>query len=207
MMKKYLVLVVAMLLVASVAYAGTIVGSKHDMRGYVSGEGTTQVCVFCHVPHNGNTTTGGPLWNHTDTGSTFGVYTSATLNGTTSQPAGISRACLSCHDGTVAVNSLLTAPKDGSAGTLISISGAALLGTDLSNDHPVSITYRDDQDSGLRAKTSSQVVGPSWTAQLFGSTPYTVECASCHAVHDPTVTPFLRVANTNSQMCTTCHLK
>jgi len=206
MMKKSLLLVIAMLLIAGVAFGATIVSSKHDMRSYVSGETTTQVCVFCHVPHNANTSLG-PLWNHTDTAATFGVYTSSTLNGAMGQPAGVSRACLSCHDGTVAVNSLIQAPKDGTAGTLISISGAALLGTDLSNDHPVSITYRDDLDTGLRAKTTSTVAGPSWTAQLYGSTPYTVECASCHAVHDPTVTPFLRIANTNSQMCTTCHLK
>jgi predicted CXXCH cytochrome family protein len=208
MMKKYLVLVVAMLLVASVAYAG-IVGSKHDMRSYVSGEGTTQVCVFCHVPHNAVTTSTAPLWNHTDTSTaSFGVYTSATISGATSQPAGVSRACLSCHDGTVAVNSLVQAPSDGNAGTLRTLTGTALVGTDLSNDHPVSITYRNDLDSGLRAPTGTTVVNGAVTAQLYGTaSPYTVECASCHLVHDPTNTPFLRVANTNSQLCTACHLK
>ena len=208
-MKKALLLVIAILLVAGAAYgAGTIVGSKHDIRGYVTGETTTQVCVFCHVPHNAATSWGGPLWNHANTASTFGLYTSATLQGATSQPSGVSRACLSCHDGTVAVNSLINAPKDGTVGTLISMTGTALLGTDLTNDHPVSITYRQDLDSGLRANTGATVPGPAFTAQLYGTaSPYTVECASCHAVHDPTNTPFLRIANTNSQLCTTCHLK
>lgn len=208
-MKKALLLVIAMLLVAGAAYgAGTIVGSKHDVRGYITGETTTQVCVFCHVPHNAATSWGGPLWNHANTASTFGLYQSATLNGTTSQPSGVSRACLSCHDGTVAVNSLINAPADGSVGTLISMTGTALLGTDLTNDHPVSITYRQDLDSGLRANTGATVPGPAFTAQLYGTvSPYTVECASCHAVHDPTNVPFLRIANNNSQLCTTCHLK
>lgn len=209
-MKKALLLVIAILLVAGAAYgAGTIVGSKHDIRGAIADETTTQVCVFCHVPHNAATSWGGPLWNHTDTASTFGLYQSATLQGATSQPSGVSRACLSCHDGTVAINSLINAPKDGTAGTLTTMAaGPARLGTDLTNDHPVSITYRQDLDSGLRANTGATVPGTAWTAQLYGTaSPYTVECASCHAVHDPTNVPFLRIANTASQMCTTCHLK
>lgn len=196
-----------MLLVAGAAYgAGTIVGSDHDMRGYLTDETTTQVCVFCHVPHNAATSWGGPLWNHANTAATFKIYTSPTLDGATSQPSGVTRACLSCHDGTIAVNSLINAPKDGGVGTLTTMTGSAVLGTDLSNDHPVSITYRPDLDSSLRLNVGATVPGPAWTAQLYGTaSPYTVECASCHAVHDPTNSPFLRIANTTSQMCTTCH--
>jgi len=208
-MKKALLLVIAILLVAGAAYGAGIVGSKHDIRGYVTGETTTQVCVFCHVPHNAATSWGGPFWNRANTAATFKIYTSPTLDGATSQPSGVSRACLSCHDGTVAVNSLINAPKDGTAGTLTSMAaGPALLGTDLSNDHPVTITYRPDLDKSLRLNVGATVPGPVWTAQLYGTaSPYTVECASCHAVHDPTNTPFLRIANTTSQLCTTCHVK
>ncbi len=210
-MKKSLLLVIAVLLIAGVAYgAGTIVNSKHDMRGFITDETTTQVCVFCHVPHNASTVTAAPLWNHTDTAATFGLYASATLQGATSQPAGVSKACLSCHDGTIAVNSLLNQPMDGTRGTLVSLTSTsgAYLGTDLTNDHPVSITYRSDLDNGLRANSSATVPGPAYTAQLYGTaSPYTVECASCHSVHDPTYTPFLRTTNNNSQLCTTCHLK
>jgi predicted CXXCH cytochrome family protein len=34
-----------------------------------------------------------------------------------------------------------------------------------------------------------------------------VECPTCHAVHDPTNTPFLRTANGGSTLCLKCHDK
>jgi len=33
-----------------------------------------------------------------------------------------------------------------------------------------------------------------------------VQCGSCHNVHNNTNTPFLRISNVNSALCTTCHL-
>lgn len=80
---------------------------------------TTEVCVFCHTPHGGRTDVGGgaaPLWNRTLTNSTgYNMYTSPNfdnLNGQ-NQPKGVSLACLSCHDGTVAFDSLINLPGSG----------------------------------------------------------------------------------------------
>ena len=66
---------------------------------------TTEVCVFCHTPHGG--TADAPLWNRAmATPGTYTPYTSSTLDTTVGQPDGISLACLSCHDGTIALDAL-----------------------------------------------------------------------------------------------------
>ena len=52
------------------------------------------------------------------------------------QPDGVSLLCLSCHDGTVALDAYGGDP--GNAGT---IGDQFDLGTDLNNDHPISIVY------------------------------------------------------------------
>jgi hypothetical protein len=83
-----------------------------------------EICVFCHTPHGGQQQltgqTGGapaPLWNRAlPDGTTFITYSSPNFDakGTTAgTPKGVSLACLSCHDGTVAFDSLINAPGSG----------------------------------------------------------------------------------------------
>ncbi len=222
-MKKILVLMVMFLLIAGTSFAATIVGSDHDMRQHITDEpADAEVCLYCHYPHNADTTAA-PLWNKSYTGSVFSPYTSTTLNGTVDLTGtNVTRACMTCHDGTLSVAQVTfpaVSPPVGTTGdgvvlgigTLQIISAAGNLGTDLSNDHPVGVTYLSSgvgSDPALRAETGSQVAGPTITVQLFGAaSPYTVECASCHDVHDPTYTPFLVGDNTGSDLCLTCHLK
>jgi len=79
---------------------------------------TAEVCVFCHTPHGANLLAPGatPLWNRTvPNGSTvYVIYGSPNFDGTNSgQPQGVSLACLSCHDGTIALDSLINMPGSG----------------------------------------------------------------------------------------------
>lgn len=220
-MKRLLCLSMALLLsICGVSYALSVVGSKHDMRTWLADETTTQVCVFCHAPHGGSGVA--PLWNHTLSNATYTLYTGVDIQGQISQPQGVSRACLSCHDGTVAINSVYVLPRDGGVGTAgyagrslfmnpnddgDITKGGSYIGTDLSKkNHPVSITYRPDLDPKLRQNQGNEVINGSVRLPLYGDvTPYTVECGSCHNVHDPANVPFLRVVNTNDQLCMTCH--
>ncbi|VAX10954.1 Cytochrome c family protein [hydrothermal vent metagenome] len=98
--------------------AGTIVGSKHDLSssGYYAVDGAaagvtmqTEICVFCHTPHNanvdldmvgGNDAIPAPLWNRSLTSAGgFTPYTSNTMNATcAATPSPVSLVCLSCHD-------------------------------------------------------------------------------------------------------------
>lgn len=72
----------------------------------------SQVCIFCHSPHNASPAS--PLWNKaslTGAATAYRMYTSSpTLTLTTrasSLPAGSpSLLCLSCHDGKTAINVL-----------------------------------------------------------------------------------------------------
>lgn len=191
----------ALLLLAATPSISQITGTPHDFSG--RGWGTTQICVFCHTPHNGATGLEAPLWNHALTISTFTLYTNTVSStfqgGPATQPGGVSKLCLSCHDGTVAIDSFGTR-----TGTT-NMTGTRNLGTNLSNDHPISFTYDlalATLDGGLvtPASASSVVAGiPLYNAK--------VECASCHNVHSNTNGSFLRASNASSALCLKCHIK
>lgn len=209
-MKRTVLIAVALLVVATAASAQlSVVGSKHDLSS--TGNTTfrsnniTQVCVFCHTPHQPTGVTTDPLWNHTlSTVSTYGVYASDTLNASPTELGGgssVSNLCMSCHDGTIGLGSLYNDPNDGGtpSNSATLISGAGLLGTDLTNDHPVNFTY----NSAL-ATEDGDLVDPPPADLLFGGT---VQCASCHDPHDNNFSPFLVVSNDQSALCLDCHEK
>ena len=78
--------------------------------------GTSEVCIFCHTPHGANIDVVGqaPLWNRRTPAEGFDPYTAPNLEqGTADQPRGISLACLSCHDGTIALDAIINAPGSG----------------------------------------------------------------------------------------------
>jgi predicted CXXCH cytochrome family protein len=194
-------LVVAAALVAlpTAAFAQGISGTSHDLS---AGAGGGEICVVCHVPHDALAVAEAPLWNHTATVASFTMYDSLTMDAADpAGPGGISLLCLSCHDGSVALDAL-----GGAAGAGGSIPAASQVGTDLSYDHPISIDYNSG-DTGLNAdSTVVPALGGATIAvgMLFGGD---VECASCHDPHDATNPPFLVMANTGSALCLTCHNK
>lgn len=178
-----------------------ISGSAHDFsRANWSGG---QICLPCHAPHDGVNVANAPLWNHEVSTATYTLYSSPTLDAVPGQPSGASKLCLSCHDGTVAVDSF-----GGRTGN-ITLSGS--VGTDLSDDHPISFAYDAAlaaADGGLYDPTVrlSGVPGTSGTIDqdmLFAGS---LECASCHDVHNANDTDDLLVkSNDGSALCLTCH--
>ncbi len=215
----------------------SVVNTKHNLSAggtaYSAGAATTytQVCKFCHSPHGANVADKQlvPLWGHANTTQLFTMYASnpnQTLKTTAidSQPSGPSLACLSCHDGTVAVNARYTygdatAPrwtygnmndtnasviadfdvttdaKGNKMGTLKhSIAGETK--NDLSTVHPIAIKY----DTTANTQLVANPVG----VKLFNGK---VQCASCHDAHGTTNSMFLRVSSTNSALCLACHVK
>ncbi len=97
--------------------------TKHNLAANVDirSSGTTEVCVFCHTPHGGRTDVAGggaPLWNRAIPPNTgFSNYDSPNFDddrgGEVAGPKGVSLACLSCHDGTIALDALINAPGSG----------------------------------------------------------------------------------------------
>lgn len=218
-MKKLFVVLLALSLVggfSAALYAG-IAGSVHDFssEGFSGG----RICIVCHAPHNADTSvTDAPLWNHEVTTATYTIYSSPSFDGSTTigQPSGSSKLCLSCHDGTVAVDSF-----GGATGTDY-ISGPANIGTDLSDDHPISFVY----DTAL-ATADGALGDPSTAIVTVGSGSFTqtgtiqdvllladkLECAACHAVHNDFVVggiggdPLLKISKLGSELCFACHVK
>lgn len=94
-------------------------------------------------------------------------------------------------------------------------------GTDLTNDHPISVPY--DTAQGQSAGRLNPRAGIDPRIKFFGAS-YKVECSSCHDPHvdygygidripsgsptgDTTLTPFLRMSNAGSSLCLACHNK
>ncbi len=154
-----------------------------------------EICVFCHTPHN--TVPTAPLWNHLPTAAaTYTPYDSSTLVATPGQPTGKSRLCLACHDGTVALGALKNAPADNDmAATLLT--GDARLGTDLSDDHPISFDYVAAAAGELADPAGIDL--PLEASQL--------QCTTCHDPHEKDLVPFLHKTTANGVLCTTCHVR
>ena len=178
-------------------------------------------------------------------------------------------SCLSCHDGTVAIDSIINMPGTGGydvgqetaqnnqflngwdnpsgpdASTHMTLSqciichtydpdspltaGAddfrvALIGTDLTNDHPIGIEYGSNAEFNPPTATRGTISffdgngngrpdGDEIRMYDTGDGPE-IECASCHDPHgvpsggsgsllEPT---FLRTDNAGSKVCLTCHV-
>ena len=258
-----------LLLIAGVANSQGVAGSPHDLTG-TPGVTTQETCVFCHTPHGSDTLAPVPLWNKSlpsglgyDRYSTLGTIS---LDGTEHSEVGsVSLACLSCHDGVQAVDSVInapgrgtgTSPLGGGTGTLIGtlpVNNLAEIGEDLTDDHPISIQYGGGGVNATSHATDGAFGGvlgdpdfvapvratinanAAWWVDSPGGTAarektdmilYTraqtgldggvdqpwVECGSCHDPHNSSTfaanesVAFLRIQNTASQICTTCHTK
>jgi len=165
------------------------------MRGDSKGVG---VCIFCHTPHNARPTSG--LWNRDLPAVSYKLYESSTLQAQVSQPNGSSRLCLSCHDGIVALSNMRVAPISGQVAAMGPLSGTASLGTDLSNDHPISFIY----NSAL-ALRAGDLVDPETLPQTAPlDNERQLQCSSCHDPHLNRPN-FLRIDDRFGADCTVCH--
>ena len=200
--------------------AGSIVNTPHNLStsgpGPIRATTETQVCLFCHTPHNSNPA--GPLWNHQlSSGVTYLKYTSPTLDAYSSQasapdPNGASKLCLSCHDGTVALGAVgkTVIPLAGGKTTLVR-GDRGFLGTDLSRTHPISFVVTDQLIAINNAKDAPLNTLASMKAdpQVHLDGADRVQCTACHDAHsdDNFATSGVHFYNKPSRAaaCTVCH--
>lgn len=217
----------------------SIINTKHNMSvtgpGGIKATTETEICVFCHIPHNAQP--GRPLWNHDMPGSAYTMYTSEYLHragytvptglgATLSQPGFLSRQCLSCHDGTIAVGAVYMVRGTILGDSLIAMSGvtgsgtipttaAGYIGTNLMAHHPVGIEYNSTItiNFGSGSRTMELLSSPTSPLKLYaiGVSNY-VECSSCHDPHLENqkflrVTTGANLAAKISTTCTSCHSK
>lgn len=197
-----------LLLISLPTVAQGIVDSKHNLTqsgpGMIKARPRNQeeLCIFCHTPHQ---VRGKPRpvlfgWNRAESNATYTTYESSTMYATVGQPTGASKLCLSCHDGTIALGSILSQPNP------IPFQGdwensPANLGTNLSDDHPISFKY----DSALAAANGELVDPSTLTGNIKLDSANEVQCTSCHDAHDDSNGMFLVVADPVRELCIACH--
>lgn len=179
-----------------------LLDSKHNLSA--SGPGsyktteTEQPCVFCHTPHRAAGSRA--LWNRDAAPVTYQLYESSTLAARPGQPTGSSRLCLSCHDGLTAMGSLRVPPRSGRP-PVGPLGGAGALGTDLSDDHPVSFVY----DSRLAAEQTELADPASLPSELPLDRAGQLQCTTCHDPHENQHRKFLRMEDRGGALCVSCH--
>ncbi len=186
-----------------------ITGSAHDFS-YLNPE--QKLCISCHTPHGADTSAvQAPLWNREIPSRTYFVYSSPSLDATMDQPSAASKLCLSCHDGSLAVDLY-----GGNIGTRYIRDSEAIAGDfdELRSDHPISFLYDDAlaaEDGELYPPTTTSS-GLGRTIQLDLLIEDQLECSSCHDVHNgPAAVAvddnLLVITQRESRLCLTCHNK
>jgi len=241
--KSILVVICIFFAAITTAVGGTILGTKHDFTGLNKRAGVVAMptvafsdygtpCVYCHIPpdsENRDSAAQGGIegWNRfVPATNSYNLYDSRTLENKVKAPSPISLLCLSCHDGTMAVDMTVFKPNgwrsSEDAALHLRINGADDLmscgkchngyrahniaikhiGTDLTNDHPISMNYAGTNDKDPDFRNPDGPYGFDNGVKLYEDK---VECASCHNVHNPDVDLLLRTRA--SRLCETCHIK
>ncbi len=169
-----------------------------------------------------------PLWNHTlDIPLAYTMYqngpgapqvgphaSQAIQNGMV--PGSSSLLCLSCHDGSIAVNSYGNTwqPLSSQSVGTNTIFDGYIVGKDayLGNHHPIGFSYDLAQadDTELRPADDAIMGGAGLVRDhLYGVGSELVECGTCHSVHNKGNTGeyLLWRSDARSRMCLTCHDK
>jgi hypothetical protein len=199
---------------AAAAKIADIANTKHNLS--ITGPGTvkstteSQICVFCHTPHQAENIPNAPLWNRKLSSATYdatNTYRSSSIEASLTElakgPGGLSRLCLSCHDGTMAIGNVnvangkasqsLPLTGTGAGGTMAPGAGIGTgftrnLGVDMTNDHPISFTYDGTiaaADGELRAPDGA-VVGTRVRGTSKPTLPLEngqMQCTTCHDPH------------------------
>ena len=183
---------------AALVFAGTATAGITNTKHYLGAGGpgpnnaaaadNGEICIFCHTPHGGDTGAAVPLWNKvlsTATYQTYDTLGTSTLDAGITTIGSVTIACLTCHDGTQALDNILNdsgsggydatgggagglgytwTSTDGSLNTATGTFQNSVddggnnifeIGTDLRNDHPVSVQY------GGGGVSSTATAGPT----------------------------------------------
>lgn len=201
-----------------------------------AGVNSTQICVYCHAPHGAIKSIPLWNRNNPDP-TTFILYSGINMQsrqfatGFTSDSTSL--FCMSCHDGQTQMDNVhnqganIRANLSGGTGLPLVgglVQGNPALGTDLSLTHPVNfpVPTANNAQNDLWVGSGSYMGGSGPAGNVFplykatsdgGSmspdrtSDRSLECGSCHAVHDSLNSPFLRYTLSGSQLCLGCHNK
>lgn len=211
---------VAVCMIANASF-GSISGSAHDF-GSMSWS-KNQICLPCHTPHNAilkdadGKALAGPLWNHTLSTATYTLYVDeATGQGVTGAVDQNSKLCLSCHDGTVALDSF-----GGLTGNQQMTNSKMVFGSDLSNDHPIGeAAIWPNPNPSYMVDPALRAAAGIMPLRYMSDGRQAVGCTSCHEPHNRKNTEHMLWVNNSgaattvdgrsvsgSVLCLNCHKK
>lgn len=180
-----------------------------DIANQVNGSwvaGTYTLCSFCHIAHKfkaegGSGTPGELLWNHKLSTAQYTAYsshynsmpggsTTPLSNGDTSNPSVL---CLSCHDGTVAINENYSDINNAKLGDVMIQEQYTIDPGDIMRTHPINFSY----DATLATKdgtikvplnitnTNTPSVDAGGEIRLWNtaSVQNSMQCSTCHEPH------------------------
>ena len=171
-------------------------------RAPIKAANEKQVCIFCHTPHNAVPMQ--PLWNRNMPVSAYRVYSSSSLVSAPGQPTGSSKLCLSCHDGTIALGSILSrtirhrCPTASPPCRREQPIWAPILPAIIRFPSPMTPPWPPRTRRADRSRHLPPQVKLDSNKQL--------QCTTCHDAHDDTLGNFLVMDNSNSQLCNSCHI-
>lgn len=224
----------------SAVSAEKILGSKHDLTslnrragveamGGVAFSDYGDACIYCHIPdeRGSDPLKPGqiPNWNRFKTNfDSYTIYSGRTFESKPSQPGDISLLCLSCHDGTMAVDRIAFHPTEKLSeedyslhmklddtddlqscgkchdGTVAHDISRKVIGSNISDDHPIAIRYLGLDYNADKFYAPDNPGGFNNGIRLYDGN---IECATCHDIHNPDAYKLLRTdAET---LCSTCH--
>ncbi len=202
------------------AQPGHVASTVHNLSasgpGAIRALGESEVCKFCHIPHNAVVPV--PLWGHALSEARYTMPAIRRGRGPSvpaGQPDGSSRLCLSCHDGTVALGDIAGEPRPVAmlGATRLTPGHRGHLGTDLSGSHPISFVVPEvgvdasdgELDMGLRPLGVIRA-DPDVRLDERGK----MQCTTCHDPHSDRYyqagrVPRFWVKPTVGEVCLTCH--
>jgi predicted CXXCH cytochrome family protein len=216
-------------LFSQIAWSGRFAGSPHDFLKNPLNR-SEEICLPCHMMH-GAKTLSRPLWDLNSPVQPYIMYDRTFLptDGAVMNrlPNGMSKSCLSCHDGVIAPE----AYGSNTGGPAFPID-RGFMDITQNHNHPISfiydtelaMKYGDLYDpstdlSGVadRSETNndpstdlSDDAGTSGTINADMLFSNRMECSSCHDVHNTIAvsgTKLLVKDSAGSELCLTCHNK
>lgn len=189
----------ATLAVLATTASAQIVNTKHNFSSMAWSGG--EICKPCHTPHFAMKEAGA-LWNHELTTATYLMWEGEGTAETDLDKR--SRLCLSCHDGTVALDSF-----GGMTGSSF-ITATANMGLDLEDDHPIGRDAVYPVEGSTRFNPANTLPSTmrlrDWTDEN-GVIQKVVSCGTCHTAHGRGFPYLLNISNSASAMCLECHIK